>query len=213
MLCFDIETVAACDTETAQVKRLALRREQEPAAFCALFPPLAKVVAVGMRDGKSGKGMVYVVSPGEVANLHDFEAVTCSHEVELLQRVAVIMAKVTSLLTFNGRSYDVPTLIHRMTINGVPVPPVLTKAANQKPWENAVHIDLMNALSFGGAFGRYPLEAFALAYQLPNPKERVDGSGVGELVRNGKSLELAEYCMADVDTTLALWRKWSGGNG
>ena len=30
MLCFDIKTVAACDTETAQVKRLALRSEPRP---------------------------------------------------------------------------------------------------------------------------------------------------------------------------------------
>jgi len=210
MLCFDIETVAACDTETAQVKRLALRREQEPAAYCALFPPLAKVVAVGMRDDKSGKGMVCVVSSGEVANLHEFEIVACSDESDVLLRIATIMGKVTSLLTFNGRSYDVPTLIHRMTINGVPVPPVLTKAANQKPWENAVHIDLMNALSFGGAFGRYPLEAYCLAFGIENPKAQGDGSGVADLVAAGKSLELASYCMRDVDATLALWRKWSG---
>jgi DNA polymerase elongation subunit (family B) len=213
MLALDIETVAAIEPDE-RICTMAAKRGQEPHAFCALFPPLARVVAIGMRNTDTGKGMALTGIGGRVAELSPELRVShraLADEKALLAHVAeVIIKQRACLLTFNGRRYDVPVLIHRMLIAGVSVPSGLMHAATQKPWEKQYHVDMMNELSFGGAVAPYPLEAYCAAYGLPNPKADGDGGMVQDLVANGDLEHLIKYVMRDVDAVVDLWRKWTG---
>lgn len=196
-ICLDIETVADIpEAHASAVARMAEKREQAPETFAALSPMLSRVVCVGMLNLDTGGARCPV-------NLTD--------EAALLAEVNSVLAKTTRLVTFNGRGFDVPVLIHRSVINGVPVAPVLWAAANQKPWEDRPHVDAMNVLSFGGTVRRYSLEAWAIGYGLANPKSGGDGSCVAEMVAAGDTESLTRYCMGDVETTAALYRRFKGG--
>jgi hypothetical protein len=212
MLALDIETVAAHEPDE-RICAMAAKRTQDPHTFCCLFPPLARVVAVGMRNTDTGNGMVLTGIGDSVITLPPELRVThraLPAEGPLLAQVAdIIMKQHACLLTFNGRRYDVPVLIHRMVIGGVPVPSALAHAANQKPWEKQYHVDMLNELSFGGAVTPYSLEAYCIAYGLPNPKSDGDGAAVERLVAAGDVERLAQYVMRDVDAVIALWRKWT----
>jgi hypothetical protein len=115
---------------------------------------------------------------------------------------------VRSLVTFNGRGFDLPCLIHRAVANGVKPSKKLLWMAQEPRYKPANHIDLRERFSFQGCFSKGTLQDYALAYGLPDPKAEVHGSGVGELVAARDGEKLVRYCLGDVETTKALWLRW-----
>ena len=208
---FDIETIPAPEAEANPdaVREMAAKREQDRATFASLCPPLARVVAVGMLHPNSGR--LHIVYDSSLLDLDTprEDAVGCAGERELLSTLAQILTErgVTRIVTFGGRAFDVPTLIHRMRINNVAVPAILTHAAWQKPWEDTPHVDVLNQCTFGGAGGRYPLRAYALAYGLQDPKEEFGGENVLGLVLQRDGTRLCRYLEGDVRTTAELWAR------
>lgn len=51
------------------------------------------------------------------------------------------------------------------------------------------------------------LEHVALALGIPTPKEGIDGSKVWDFYKAGKVKEICEYCMRDVETTRAVYKR------
>ncbi len=186
---FDIETISGFEADA--VAHMATKRDQEPAAFAALCPVLCQVIAVGMQCGDRERCLVVG---------RDAET-----EEELLAEVNATLAKASGIVTFNGRGFDVPVLIHRSRIAGVQPAEILLRSAWQKPWEDRPHTDVLDLMTFGGAGQRYSLEAYAIGYGFENPKSAgVDGSKVGEMYEAGRLDEIAEYCLRDVRTTARL---------
>jgi hypothetical protein len=207
----DIETIPAAeaDANPDAIREMAARREQDPATFASLCPPLARVVAVGMVHPSSGRlHIVYDSSLLDLATPRE-DAAGCDGEQALLTRIAEILGErgVSRIVTFGGRGFDIPTLIHRMRINGVPVPGILKNAAWQKPWEDVPHVDVLGQCTFGGASGRYSLRAYALAYGLEDPKAEIGGENVLGVVLRRDGDTLCRYLEGDVRTTAALWAR------
>jgi DNA polymerase elongation subunit (family B) len=115
---------------------------------------------------------------------------------------------ISRFITFNGKGFDIPTLIHRAAIHGIRPADSLLRAANAKPWEADLHVDMASAFRFGAATGRYSLEAFALAYGMANPKADGDGSKLGTFVEQQDAVSLFQYVMGDVVTTAKLYERW-----
>lgn len=206
-LVFDIETnPAAIDpAHMPAIETMAAKREQDVDTFLALFPPTARVVAIGAMKLGGGSGAAMVdgsLFPGAMDG--DGAAILAYGEAELLREFFEHVAKCSGIITFNGRGYDIPVMLHRARILGVPAPAILTNAAWQKPWESKPHRDIMNELSFGGAVGRYSLAAWAIAYGHANPKASGDGAGVRALIESQDLARLVEYVMGDVRATAAL---------
>lgn len=116
--------------------------------------------------------------------------------------------EVRQLVTFNGRSFDLPCLIHRSVALGVKPSKKLISMAQEpryKPWN---HIDVRERFTFQGCFNKGTLQDFCLAYGLPDPKAGGDGSKVDKLVaaRDGESL--VRYCLGDVAATKTLYLRW-----
>jgi len=193
---FDIETVPSktAYAHPDEVLRMAQKRGQKIDEFASLCPVLCSVIAVGILELETGTQHAHVCGGVD-------------REFDVLTVVNAAINSAARLVTFNGRRFDLPALIHRSRINGVQPAGILLRSVLQKPWEHLPHVDMANVLSFGGAMSGYSLEAYAIAYGLDNPKTGGDGGGVLELVRTGQIEKLAQYVMGDVRATAELYRR------
>lgn len=213
---FDIETVPnqIAIEHGAAVEAMAAKREMDPSMFASLCPSLCRIVAIGMKSIASG-GRQVLCDESALPELLDAPTesisgyIGCGSESDLLAKFHALVAGFKMLLTFNGRGFDIPTVITRSVVNGVKPAGILLRAANAKPWESGIHCDVMNMLTFGGAGSKYPLQAYALGFGLADPKAHGDGGSVSQLVRDGQIEALCRYVMADVDATEELYRRWT----
>jgi hypothetical protein len=212
-LILDIETLAPPlpDADRTAIGRAAAKRDQSFDDFAALCPPLCRIVAIGMLSTKTGIVRIdfdsTVFEP--LASAEGIDLQPSAGEDRMLAHALPVIGGFSHLVTFNGRGFDLPALYHRALINGLAVPSVITASLNQKPWEYERHLDMMQALTFGGAMSKYSLEVFSIAYGLTNPKAGGDGGHVRELAERKDTGALAKYLSGDLRTTEALWRTWT----
>jgi uncharacterized protein YprB with RNaseH-like and TPR domain len=114
-------------------------------------------------------------------------------------------------ITFNGRQFDAPFLALRSAALGVRPTKDLTRARylyQQSP--DAVHIDLLDQLSFYGAVRRKgTLHLYTRTFGIKSPKTSgVEGDQVGELFKDKRYLDIARYNAGDLFATSELYKKW-----
>lgn len=113
-------------------------------------------------------------------------------------------------VTFNGRQFDAPFMMLRSAINGVRPTKDLTRARyiyQQSP--DAVHIDLLDQLSFYGAMRKKgSLHLYARAFGIKSPKEGMGGDEVSAAFKVGKYEDIARYNAGDLFATKELYTKW-----
>lgn len=115
-----------------------------------------------------------------------------------------------TFVTFNGRCFDVPFLLHRSVSQKV-VPSVdLMRRRYVSQQAPPYHIDLQDELTFYGAMPRRPgLHLFCRAYGIKSPKtDDISGDSVATLYQQGKYRQIAEYNASDVVATAELYRAW-----
>lgn len=111
------------------------------------------------------------------------------------------------LCAHNGKEFDFPYLCRRLLINGIPIPNQL-QISGKKPWE-VHHIDTMEFWKFGDYKSYTSLNLLAAVFNLPSPKENMDGSMVKDLYYHKKDLKrIAQYCQSDVITTAQILLKF-----
>lgn len=109
----------------------------------------------------------------------------------------------------NGKEFDFPYLARRMLINGIKLPAILD-LAGKKPWEIR-HLDTLELWKFGDYKHYTSLELLAAIFDIPTPKDDIDGSEVAKVYWEDKDLErIVTYCQKDVLTTLQLFRRYQG---
>ncbi len=103
----------------------------------------------------------------------------------------------------NAKEFDFPYMCRRMLINGVEIPNALN-IAGRKPWE-VQHLDTMELWKFGDFKSFTSLELLASTFQIPTPKDDIDGSMVWKVYWEEKNLErIKTYCQKDVVTVAQL---------
>lgn len=208
-LVVDIETLGEWTADqAAAIAEMAEARDMEPEAFAALSPPLAHVVCVGILDLDRDRELA----------VFDVEALATDYvapnveghvgERGVLTRVSEVLGKASRIVTFNGRGFDLPTLIHRSIANGVRPAPKIVAAAREYRYKPNLHIDVRDQFTFFGAASAGTLRAFALGYGLADPKAEGSGAGVSDLVAAHDAEKLTRYCLGDCRTTAALYRRW-----
>jgi DNA polymerase elongation subunit (family B) len=109
----------------------------------------------------------------------------------------------------NGKEFDFPYLARRMLVNGIALP-VILDLAGKKPWE-VQHLDTLELWKFGDYKHYTSLELLAALFNIPTPKDDINGSEVARVYWQEKDLErIATYCQKDVLTTLQLFRRYQG---
>lgn len=212
-------------------------KEQVARDRLALSALTGEIVLVGLLNPRTGKGKIHYVrcgcptpgvgqseTPG-VGQLPDVlttgaadgdafraevQLVGWPDETSLLSAFWQDLTHYDQLISFNGRSFDGPYLMHRSLILGVPVGRDLVPNRYHDS-----HLDLMDRLScYGATRDRYSLDFWCRRLGIPSPKDGgVNGADVERLWREGKLAELCRYNAGDLTATAALFQKYAAAFG
>lgn len=111
------------------------------------------------------------------------------------------------LCAHNGKEFDFPYLCRRMLINGLQIP-IQLNIHGKKPWE-IMHLDTMDLWKFGDYKNYTSLNLLAAVFNIPSPKDDIDGSMVHKIYWEDNDLErIRIYCEKDVITTAQILLKF-----
>jgi 3'-5' exonuclease len=113
-------------------------------------------------------------------------------------------SKKPTVVTWNGRGFDMPVITSRALRHGVPMPWWFTDRNTRYRYSTDGHFDLMDFLTDFGAAKNARLDVYAKLVGFPG-KVGVDGSQVAPLVHAGRLEEVAAYCLCDVAQTAAIF--------
>ncbi len=122
-------------------------------------------------------------------------------EAALLEDLSRFVGKQRPVLvTYNGRTFDLPVIMLRSLCHGVPLPWYYQEKGVRYRYSEEGHIDLCDWLADHGATRSGSLDAIARLCGLPG-KVGVDGSQVQGLYETGQLARIQSYCLADVVQT------------
>ena len=217
LLFIDIETVSGSDSfeklspklqELWEKKSNYFRKEDESPADvyqrAGIYAEFGKIVCIstGMITQKNG------VKKFRAKSFYGDD------EKQLLGEFANLLDKFCSkpnrnLCAHNGKEFDFPYIARRMLINGVVLPDVLD-IAGKKPWE-VQFVDTMELWKFGDYKHYTSLALLCEVFNIPTPKDDIDGSMVGEVYWQDRDLErIAIYCEKDIFATAQLFLRYQG---
>lgn len=210
-LVFDIETAGFnFDSLKPAIQKYLLKKAKnetevtEEKTKTGLCPLSGEVVSIAFMNLDQKASKVYFQAPnGEKKNFREkgveYEIKT---EKEMLEGFWRGLQNFERIITFNGRSFDVPFLILRSIYHKIPI----TKNLVPYRYSGKIHFDLMDQLSFYGAHKNYSLAALADFFGIDNPKdEGISGLEVNNLFQQEKYDAIAKYCMRDVLATAELY--------
>jgi predicted PolB exonuclease-like 3'-5' exonuclease len=113
-------------------------------------------------------------------------------------------SKRPTVVTWNGRGFDMPVITSRALRHGVPMPWWFSDRNTRYRYSTEGHFDLMDFLNDFGASKSVRLDVYAKLVGFPG-KVGVDGSQVAPLVHAGKIDEVNAYCLCDVVQTAAVF--------
>lgn len=197
------------DETAREARRVEIHRQFN------LWPFTAQVVCIAMLNADSSRGQVLFTAEDYEADATEagpVEFVPCVDEVELLTAFWDVAQHYESIVTFNGRGFDVPFLYLRSAALNVPI--------SRKNWlgyryATEPHCDLAEQLTFYGVSGRegaarrFNLDFYCKVFGIESPKSHgVTGMDVNDLLAAGEYRAIAEYCLRDVQATVLLYQIW-----
>ncbi|MBI5136622.1 MAG: 3'-5' exonuclease [Nitrospirae bacterium] len=115
------------------------------------------------------------------------------------------------LVSFNGRTFDLPVLKYRAMVHGLSAPRFCDTS---NKWENysqryaeAYHTDLLESLSDFGASARVKLDEVCRALSIPG-KLGTAGEDVSGMYARGEVQAIRDYCETDVVNTYLVFLRW-----
>jgi len=180
-----------------------------------LWPFTAQVVCIAMLNADTARGQVLFTAEdyddaSEEAGPVEF--MPCVDEVELLTAFWDVAKHYETIVTFNGRGFDVPFIYLRSALLNVPI--------SRKDWlgyryQTDPHCDLAEQFTFynvsgrEGAARRFNLDFYCKAFGIESPKSHgVSGRDVNQMLADQRQREVAEYCLRDVKATVLLYQVW-----
>ncbi len=208
------------------------RKRAEISQQFNLWPFTAQVVCIAMINADSGKGQVLYQADdfeesdedagtstadpaGDAAltSVGGIEFAPQVDEAELLAAFWDVAKRYDSIVTFNGRGFDVPFLYLRSALLNVPI--------SRRDWlgyryQTEPHCDLAEQFSFysvsgrDGAARKFNLDFYCKSFGIESPKSHgVTGLDVNDLLAAGEYKKIAEYCVRDVRATVDLYKVWN----
>lgn len=169
-------------------------------AKAGIFAEFAKVLVIGVGFYNDDTFRVKTISGDD--------------EVSLLKEFSVLVEKYFNgtqhaLCAHNGKEFDFPFLCRRFLINNLPLPKIL-QIQGLKPWE-INHIDTMELWKFGDYKNFTSLNLLAHIFNIPSPKDDIDGSQVAKTYYELNDLAKIEtYCKKDVITLARVYNRFAG---
>ncbi len=184
------------------------RKENEDAedvySRAGIYAEFGKVICISV-------GMMYSQGNDKHLRLKSFYS---DDETKLLLEFIGLLEKLRKkpavyLCGHNGKEFDFPYLARRILINGLELPSLLD-VAGKKPWEVSF-LDTMDLWKFGDYKHYTSLDLLTSIFNIPTPKDDIDGSMVGKVYWEDGDLErIVKYCEKDVVAVVQLFLKFQG---
>lgn len=126
-------------------------------------------------------------------------------ESKILSDFGTLLSKFCStkehtLCGHNIKEFDIPYICRRMIVHQIDLPSIL-QISGKKPWEISF-IDTLELWKFGDYKNYTSLKLLTAIFDIPTPKDDIDGSQVAEVYYQEKNIErIATYCQKDVIAT------------
>lgn len=205
----DFESLSEPMQELWGKKSDYFRKEHETAASvyqrAGIYAEFGKIVCISV-------GVVTLRNGNRRIHLKSFAS---DDERELLTQFAAMLNKFSegkkegNICGHNLKEFDAPYIARRMLILGVRLPAILD-IAGKKPWE-VKFLDTLELWKFGDYKHFTSLNLLTTIFQIPSPKDDIDGSQVaGVYYRDGDLKRIAAYCEKDVLATAQLFLRYRG---
>ena len=213
-LVFDIETVPALDrrelpaTVAQALSDNAAKKEMDTGAVMGMSPFFGKVISLAIGEGDAEPGSeadqvtVLAVPPDGFDTSDSPPWIRFMSEAELLRAFWALASKADCVVSYNGRGFDVPFVVARSLIHGIPARVDLVSGK----WSLRPHLDLFELVTQRGR-GPSKLDVVCWALGIESPKGVMDGSMVAPAYAAGEIVKIAEYNAHDVRATSAVYRK------
>ena len=125
-------------------------------------------------------------------------------EPDLLRAFWILANTATTVVSFNGRGFDIPFLVARSLVHNIPARvDLLSNRYAPRP-----HLDLYQVLTQGRhGSGPSNLDTICWALGIESPKEKMDGSMVAPAYEKGDAEDIAVYNRADVTATTKVYHR------
>lgn len=201
-LVFDIETIPDPNI---------IAGLSEKARAAKVPPPIGnRIVAISYLSGhlENTSGMIRLITE-KVGSLGDEE----SPETTLLQEFWRGMeTRHLTVITWNGRGFDVPVILHRSFALGLSAAPWYAASTNRYQGYNYRygdnHLDLMDAMADYGAVRNYSLDLIASAVGFPG-KIGGHGSEVQGMFERSELGKIRAYCECDCLNLFGVYVRWA----
>ncbi len=182
-------------------KKTQYQRKEETAEefyrMAGILAEFGKIIciSVGMFTSSNGFRVKSFASHNENELLEDFAKMLGGRSRDLI------------LCGHNAKEFDFPYICRRMLVNGVQLPPQL-QIAGKRPWE-INHLDTMELWKFGDYKNFTSLNLLAAIFNIPTPKDDIDGSQVSQVYWIDNRLDrICAYCQKDVIATAQLIKRF-----
>jgi 3'-5' exonuclease len=205
VLFLDIETVPMYPDYSKQPENLKILWEKKSSYFrkpeeqaedvyqrAGIYSEFGKIICISV-------GIIHVKDSERYFRLKSFagddEKILLTDFAEMLEDLNA--KRKIILCAHNGKEFDFPYIARRMLINRLKLPPLLD-IAGMKPWETSL-LDTMELWKFGDYKHFTSLDLLTNIFDIPSPKDKIDGSMVAGLYWEEKDLEsIVTYCQKDV---------------
>lgn len=185
-LIFDIETIGVEFETLDKISQDSLlqyaeseEEEEETKGRLGFYPLTGEVVAIGILNPDTNKGAVYLrqfpISNSRFPNeIEEGIKIETGDEKQILEKFWETIKPYNYFISFNGRSFDAPYLMIRSAILGVkPSKNLLSNRYLNLQKYDAVHVDLLDQLTFYGATRRkFNLHFWSKAFGIKARKRR-----------------------------------------
>lgn len=186
------------DRKASHIRQKEEQSSEELYARAGIYAEFGKiiVISVGFHNGNEFR-LKSFYGEDEKALLTEFSAMLSRHYDE----------PDDLLCAHNGKEFDFPYISRRMLVNGIEIPKIL-RIAGRKPWE-VRHLDTMELWKFGDYKSYTSLDLLTSIFNIPTPKDDIDGSMVGKIFWHEHDLErIRTYCQKDVLAVAQLLRRY-----
>ncbi len=166
-------------------------------------------------------GRIICISAGAIIqkNGERFYKVKSYHDTDekkLLSEFNNMIEKFTSnpgkkLCAHNGQEFDYPYISRRTLINGLKIPRILD-ISGAKPWEIKDRLlDTLQLWKFGDYKNYTSLDLLCAVFNIPTPKDDIDGSQVAQVYYQEGDLDrIIRYCEKDTLALTNLFLRYKG---
>ena len=159
-------------------------------------PPCHQIVCIGRAVFED-----YVPKSLKVVGSIDKEE---SEEDQLKSFLAYVERKSPTLVTWNGRGFDIPVLMTRAMKYGFPCPGWYSSRSTRYRYSDQGHFDVADFLSDFGATRTSQMGHVAAMLGMPG-KLGTDGGDVEKMAAEGRIREIKQYCLSDVLQEAIIW--------